>query len=305
MRELPTKLLHRRRAADPDNYTNSVATTATVVSRIGTLSPGSTIVATDLIELNSNTLLPITSILTIANNNNNNDANRRRHRRRSFSQGRTGIIQMIKLETKEGRTGYACLSLDGYPLLAPGLPTQYVNPGGSTSAGGGSHSNSNSWIWRVTCPSGAFVREGLDLNTRHTRTLPYGSLIHVTRRCINNQGLSRLRTSGYVTTSTSTSTTSTSSLTTITTTTEEDDENNAAAAPTATAATTDIATATANQNADQNSAATTTIPRHNMRLRVDGWCSELLNPLSGQRGIVAQPLPFPVPAVYRVTLPIG
>jgi len=41
------------------------------------------------------------------------------------------------------------------------------------------------------------------------------------------------------------------------------------------------------------------------RRKVDGWCSELLNPLSGQRGIVAQPLPFPVPAVYRVTLPIG
>ena len=38
---------------------------------------------------------------------------------------------------------------------------------------------------------------------------------------------------------------------------------------------------------------------------VDGWCSEFLNPLSGQRGIVASPLPFPVPALYRVTLAEG
>jgi hypothetical protein len=38
---------------------------------------------------------------------------------------------------------------------------------------------------------------------------------------------------------------------------------------------------------------------------VDGFCSELLNPLSGQRGIVVQPLPFPVPAIYRVILPDG
>jgi hypothetical protein len=38
---------------------------------------------------------------------------------------------------------------------------------------------------------------------------------------------------------------------------------------------------------------------------VEGWISEFLNPLSGQRGSVAQPLPFPVPALYRVTLPEG
>jgi hypothetical protein len=42
-----------------------------------------------------------------------------------------------------------------------------------------------------------------------------------------------------------------------------------------------------------------------MMKQVEGWCSEFLNPLSGQRGHVVQPLPFPVPAVYRVTLPEG
>jgi hypothetical protein len=161
LRELPTKLVHD----------GSVA-----VNRIGTLPPGMTIVANDLIELNSITLLPIATKSSIPPATPN--------RQRSFSQGRVGIIQMIKVETKEGRTGYACLSLDGYPLLAPGLPDAYVNPGAPN-------------IWRVTCPSGAFVREGLDLRTRHTKTLPYGSLVRVSRRCINDQGLSRLRPSGY------------------------------------------------------------------------------------------------------------
>jgi hypothetical protein len=38
---------------------------------------------------------------------------------------------------------------------------------------------------------------------------------------------------------------------------------------------------------------------------VDGWCSEFLNPLSGQRGSIVQPVPFSVPALYRVALPEG
>ena len=36
-----------------------------------------------------------------------------------------------------------------------------------------------------------------------------------------------------------------------------------------------------------------------------GWISETLNPLSGLRGPVVQPLPFPVPAKYRVILMQG
>ena len=239
LRELPTKLVHD----------GSVA-----VNRIGTLPPGMTIVANDLIELNSITLLPIAT--------NSSVPPVTPEQQRSFSQGRVGIIQMIKVETKEGRTGYACLSLDGYPLLAPGLPEAYVNPGapnnGQIAGRGGSIRNDNSsWLWRVTCPSGAFVREGLDLRTRHINTLPYGSLVRVSRRCINDQGLSRLRTSGYF----------------------------------------DLQTTTGGSSNPNGTGYS--------RVRVDGWCSELLNPLSGQRGIVAQPLPFPVPAIYRVTLSMG
>lgn len=242
LRELPTKL-----------FDGSVT-----VHRIGTMPPGTTFHAMDYIELNSVTLLPIHT---------SRKRRRKQHRnghgmildtngveqsdqiQRVYPHGRPGIIQMVRFATKEGRTGYACLSLDGYPLLGPGLPNVYINP---ASAGQVGHAEGG-WIWRVTCPMGAYVREGLDLDTRHTQTLPYGSLIRVTRRCINDQGLSRLRTSGYLTVG--------------------DDDNDGEPA--------------------------------NSRIPVEGWCSELLNPLSGQRGIIAQPLPFPVPAVYRVTLPMG
>ena len=239
---------------------------AIAVYRIGTLPPGGTTVANDLIELNSTTFLPVkgtrgrserVSATLISTNSSVPPITP--NRQRSFSLGRAGIIQMIKIETKEGQTGYVCLSLDGYPLLAPGLPNAYVNPGAPNTQNslGSSHAN-GSWIWRVTCPSGAYVREGLDLRTRHIRTLPYGSFVRVTRRCINDQGLSRLRTSGCF----------------------------------------DVQMAPVGRAYNPNSTEV-------QRVRVDGWCSELLNPLSGQRGIVAQPLPFPVPAIYRVTLPMG
>jgi hypothetical protein len=38
---------------------------------------------------------------------------------------------------------------------------------------------------------------------------------------------------------------------------------------------------------------------------IEGWCSEFLNPLSGQRGSIVHPLPFPVPALYRIALSEG
>jgi hypothetical protein len=38
---------------------------------------------------------------------------------------------------------------------------------------------------------------------------------------------------------------------------------------------------------------------------VEGWCSQFLNPMSGQGGSVVQPIPFCVPIVYRITLPEG
>jgi Zinc finger, C3HC4 type (RING finger) len=46
-------------------------------------------------------------------------------------------------------------------------------------------------------------------------------------------------------------------------------------------------------------------PNSSSMTLIEGWCSEFLNPLSGQRGSVVQPLPFPVPAIYRIALEEG
>lgn len=234
----------------PEKLRNGTVLTAV----IGTLDPGSTVIATGIVELDSSSLqrVPLPPTTFAAGG---------REGMIYYPRGRRGAVQMVQLETAEGRAGYAVLSLDGYPLLAPGLLSDFVDP--------------TVWIWRVTCPAGAYLREGLDLNTRHIATLPYGSLVRVVRRTINNQGLSRLRTHGTL----------------------------------------DIvplllpAAASSSSSSRGGKGWITMTPASNppaaARQKVDGWCSELLNPLSGQRGIVAQPLPFPVPALYRVTLSMG
>ena len=223
---------------------------------IGSLHPGSTIVSTKLVTLDSSTLEPISSSLVsptlFVSKDDPSSATTSRENddplnSSIYPQGRPGWIQLLQIEYL-GRTGYCVLSLDGYPFLVPGLPSSYVDP--------------KVWMWRVTCPVGAVVREGLELNSRHLETLPYGSLIRVTQKTINSMGLSRLRISSVV---------------------EEP--------PTATS---DGITSAQNGN------DISPLPH-----LVDGWCSEFLNPLSGQRGMVAQPISFSVPALYRVTLPVG
>jgi hypothetical protein len=191
-----------------------------MTNTIGTLSPGATIVATDIVYLDSNSFERLVIPPTALSGDNN-----------VYPKPRSGWIQLIQVDY-EGHTGYVCLSLDGYWLLAPGLPSRYIDP--------------HAWLWRVICPAGAFIREGLELNTRHVDTLPYGSFVRVTRRTVNSQGLVRLKVQSMI----------------------DDTEKD-------------------------------------KQCWVDGWCSEYLNPQSGQRGIVVHPLSFPVPALYRVTLPIG
>jgi E3 ubiquitin-protein ligase Mdm2 len=208
LRDLPTKLSN-----------------GTILTSImGGLSPGTTLVATDIAYLDSKTLQRIPMKPLSSSNN---------YDHRLYSKGKVGWMVFVQVE-QLGRPGYIAMSCDGYPLLAPGLPSWYIQP--------------DEWIWRVTCPAGAYVRDGLELNTRHLKTLPYGSLVQVTRRTVNNQGLSRLRVSAIV-----------------------DDFWS---------------------------------PSSQKRL-IEGWCSEGLNPLSGNRGSVLLPLPFPVPAMYRISLPIG
>jgi len=190
------------------------------VETVGTLSPGATIVATDIIFLDSLTFNPLVVPPTALNGDNN-----------VYPKPKGGCVQLIQID-HHGRSCFTTLSLEGYWLLAPGLPGDYVDP--------------HAWFWRVICPAGAFLREGLELNTRHIETIPYGSLVQVSRRTVNSQGLMRLQVQAEV-----------------------DDR------------------------------------QKNKQRWIDGWCSEYLNPQSGQRGIVVQPLPFPVPALYRVTLSIG
>ena len=240
---------------------------AILKSVLGTLAPGSTIVATDIVYLDSTTLQrivvpPITTTTTTSTTTSTSSTTTTPHQ--IYPRGKKGWIQMIKLEAKEGRSVYALLSLDGYPFLTPGLPSLYVDP--------------HVWVWRVMCPAGAFVREGLDLYTPHLETLPLGSLVRVTRRTVNNMGLSRLRVTAIVDDH------------------DDDDNNNIG---TSTSIGTSIGTRI---GIGTTTTSTKTKPRKRV---IDGWCSEFLNPLSGQRGMVAQPLAFPVPALYRVTLPVG
>lgn len=129
--------------------------------------------------------------------------------------------------------GYIVFSVNRYRFLFPGMLSALLSD--------------RQWLWRVSCPVGAFVRKGLELSTQHITTVPYGSLVHVKRKAINAMGLSRLQVEVFV--------------------------------------------PPESESKDPE--------------MVLGWCSEYLNPLSGQRGKIAQPLPLPVPAVYCVMLKEG
>jgi len=141
-----------------------------------------------------------------------------------------GKYQFLKIESPYN--GYMIYSKGGYKYLCSGLPVLFCHP--------------NEWLWRVTCPEGAYVRAGLELNTCHITTLPHGAIVKVTRKTVNAMGLSRLKI-------------------------EFDDISK--------------------EKEDL--------------LMINGWVSEALNPLSGQRGPILQPLPFPIPTLYRVTLSEG
>jgi hypothetical protein len=180
------------------------------------LSPGSTVVGVGLTCVKTSTLEP-----QIVFGNFSLQAS-------VFPRGKPGWIQILRIESPV--EGFVVLSVDGYANLGPGLVSLYIDP--------------LVWTWRVTCSTGAYVREGLGLESRHVETLPYGSFMRVTRKMVNDDGLRRLRMHAIV-------------------------EGDAASHV------------------------------------VEGWVSEALNPRSGQQGSIAQPVPFPVPALFRVTLSSG
>eukprot|EP00549_Striatella_unipunctata_P022353 CAMPEP_0118684388 /NCGR_PEP_ID=MMETSP0800-20121206/6615_1 /TAXON_ID=210618 ORGANISM="Striatella unipunctata, Strain CCMP2910" /NCGR_SAMPLE_ID=MMETSP0800 /ASSEMBLY_ACC=CAM_ASM_000638 /LENGTH=614 /DNA_ID=CAMNT_0006581087 /DNA_START=124 /DNA_END=1968 /DNA_ORIENTATION=+ len=183
---------------------------------VGVLSPGVTVVAMELVTIPEQDDMDL------------DEPNERRRR--------TGDWHFLKIDSPQ--QGYVLLRHEnGYSFLAPGLPSSFGDPG--------------SWTWRVTCKEGAFVREGLELSSSHTDTIPHGSFLRVEQKTVNSIGLSRLR----------------------------------------------IKAITANNFSNKNAAESAML--------VTGWVSESLNPLSGQRGPIVQPVPLPIPCQYRVILQDG
>lgn len=195
----------------PTSFEDST-TTNTI---IGTLTPGTVVIATDLLVLDEEFRPVIVNAVTPEG---------------AYPEGRLGWTQVVKIESPQ--CGYVVSSWNGYSFLEPGLVSRFCDP--------------QRWLWRVECPVGAFVREGLDLSTTQVGVIPYGSIVAVKRKMVNAMGLSRL-----------------------------------------------LIQARVKQTEDG--------PLE----QLEGWCSEQLNPLSGQRGMILQPLPFPVPAIYRVCLAHG
>ncbi len=189
---------------------------------IDLLAPGMTVVATELITLDSQDLTPVPVF-----------PREEVDGALIYPPARSGILQIVRIEWNNhpSKQGYVVLSRNGYPFLGPGLPSAYTDP--------------THWVWRVTCPDGAYVRAGMDLSSTHMGTVPYGSLLMVRRKLVNGMGLSRLQ----------------------------------------------VCAALSKKLGNQILVET-----------IDGWCSEFLNPLSGQRGSILQPLPFPLPALYRIDL---
>jgi len=124
------------------------------------------------------------------------------------------------------------------------------------------YTQTDHWLWRVTCqPDGAFIRRGLELVTDHLGTLPYGTVCEVKKKVVNGMGLNRLKIEARL-----------QKMEAVGGVTDRVGANEAS-----------------NDEADAFG-----------MIKYCGYISEFLNPLSGQRGNVVEPIPFPVPALYKV-----
>jgi len=189
--------------------------------------------------------------------------------------------------------GFVLYSMRSYSYLAPGTPLDYVQP--------------NAWVWRISCLDGAFVREGLELSSRHITTLPYGMFVTICQKTVNSMGLSRLRVEIQESINNSahheepsivrrrrTGPNSCSPL-----------QSNSDSSPQQVLLSTEPLESIMQQiNSIHLSSSSSQHQDDTMNSNaaiLGGWISESLNPLSGQRGFVAQPVSFPVPALYRVS----
>lgn len=256
----------------------------------GSLAPGSTVLGTAIVSVDARTFEPLPDEASSSEAAGAARASSRRRHHQSLR--KKGVLQFLQIESPQN--GYVLYSLEGYVLLGPGLPSYYADP--------------QSWTWRVSCPDGAYVREGLELTSTYVMTVPHGEFLRVTRKTVNSMGLARLRVEAA----------------------RYDDDGSRVEEGSVTAVAAgggggsnlrhrwtrrrgqshrggrpsprDGASA---GGGDGDGAGSASPPRRDERAIVRGWISEALNPLSGQRGPVAQPLPFPVPALYRVLLPAG
>lgn len=180
--------------------------------------------------------------------------------------GRAGVYQFLRIESP--LIGYVLFGIDGYTYLGPGLPSYYADP--------------EIWTWRVTCLDGAYVRQGLELTSVHVDTIPYGAFVRVTRKTVNAMGLSRLQIEAVV----QGCNVRTSSSTTL--------RNRGVGAR-----------GVIKDALSMPPECSSIIEKETSTRNIVGWVSEALNPLSGKSGPIVQPMPFPVPILYRVTLTDG
>jgi len=169
------------------------------------------------------------------------------------------LSQITFMRIEEPLHGFVVYKRQTYCYLAPGHISQLVQP--------------ETWIWRVTCLDGAVVRKGLELNSQHMTTIPYGEFIHVNRKTVNAMGLSRLFVKPIHLTNREVS--------------ADKEQHEAAQTP-------------ENLDNQKQNQWTQALQRDG-----GGWISQVLNPLSGQSGPIAQPLSFPIPALYKVIIEDG
>lgn len=221
-------------------------------------------------------------------------------------------LDYVFLKIESPIKGYVLYSQLSYAYLAPGYPMDYVDP--------------SRWIWRISCLDGAFVREGLELSSKHITTLDFGKFVRVSEKIVNSMGLSRLCIEQHDecwTYDDGTKETPKSAIRRRRTPNPESAYNfdTPDTSPSARShpsyylsprclpspnMTKDRLTTERLQRPFLNSMCLSPICAHGYAESIKGgWISEALNPLSGQRGAVAQPLPFPLPALYRVTYPEG
>jgi len=272
-----------------------------------TLSPGSVVVADEVIALDSRSL-------KVIRHHRDEDGEADTLDAKPLFERETPTLQMLKISSPH--RGYIVSQMHDYPYLLPGLPSSYVD--------------TRNWYWRVTCqPDGAFVRRGLELVSDHVDTLPFGSICRVEKKVVNSMGLNRLRVVGYSEKTREkregTDETRTTRMTSSSSGSESEDPTTGNGRERGNNGKRD---ALRNLIKKRREGSSSTLPSLSSSERVNelkhdhdddrdnsndddariafgknkvtGWISEFLNPLSGQRGPVAAPIPFPVPALYRV-----